>query len=116
MATSEHADEIQQRMVEMRAAFSTEHWDQVKSLFDEIIANKPGRAVRVEVSCLAARAAAATKDRPGARALLRTVSKSEYKKPVHYEFLARAFLDLKQYKDAAQACLKAEHVRSGEAA
>jgi hypothetical protein len=37
-----------------------------------------------------------------------------YPKAIHYEFLARAFLDLKQYKDAAEACQLAEGLRQVE--
>jgi hypothetical protein len=38
-----------------------------------------------------------------------------YKKPVHCEFLARAYLDIKQYKKAAEACERAEELRLSEA-
>ncbi len=42
------------------------------------------------------------------------VSTGQYKKPAHYEFLARAYLDLKRYKDAADACERAEELRIAE--
>jgi cytochrome c-type biogenesis protein CcmH/NrfG len=32
----------------------------------------------------------------------------------HYEFLARAYLDLKRYKEAAAACERAEELRIAE--
>ncbi len=56
----------------------------------------------------------ATNDRPAARQLLAKVTTDGYRKPAHYEFLARAFLDLKRYKDAAIACERAEELRIAE--
>jgi hypothetical protein len=45
---------------------------------------------------------------------VKTVAASNYKKAVHYEFLARAYLDLKQYGEAAVACERAEALRLAE--
>lgn len=39
---------------------------------------------------------------------------AQYKKPAHYEFLARAYLDLKKCMDAAEACERAEEMRLAE--
>jgi hypothetical protein len=52
--------------------------------------------------------------RSAARLVLRGLSGAVYRKAVHYEFLARAFLELKQYKDAADACHRAEALRQAE--
>jgi len=64
---------------------------------------------------LAARALVGAKDRSAARSLLKPLKIEGYKKPVHYEFLARAYLDIKQYKNAAEACERAEELRISEA-
>jgi hypothetical protein len=59
-------------------------------------------------------AADAAKERGAARQLLTPVASGQYRKPAHYEFLARAYLDLKKYKDAAAACERAEELRLAE--
>jgi len=45
---------------------------------------------------------------------LKELGDSEYKKSLHYEFLARAYLDLKEYANAAHACDRAEVLRAAE--
>lgn len=101
---------------EMREAFARGDWNETTALYERIAALETDRAMRLEATCLAARALAVVKDsRAAARHLLKTVTKRAYKKPVHYEFLARAHLDLKQYKDAAEACTHAEELRVAEA-
>ena len=99
---------------EMRRSFQANDWDEVLRAFEQVQEMKTGRAVRIETTCLAARSFAATKQRPAARALLRKLNTSGLKKPVHYEFLARAYLDLKQYKHAAEVCEQAEALRAAE--
>ena len=74
------------------------------SAYQQMEGIKTERAVNLEATCLAARALVAAKERAAARQLLGKVTVAQYRKPAHYEFLARAFLDLKQYKDAAAAC------------
>jgi len=82
------------------------------STYEQIASIKADRPAKLEATCLAARALVAGKDRTGARKLLDRVSKGEYKKPAHYEFLARAHIDLKQFKEAAAACGRAHELRS----
>jgi len=101
----------------MRSAFVRGDWDVVVDLFEGISDEfKGARQLRLEATCLAARAWAALNDRSKARALIQPLAKAEYKKPIHYEFLARAFLDLKQYEAAARACEKAHSLRPVEIA
>jgi len=96
---------------EMRDTFARNDWDQMTRAYEQILEIKTDRAIRLEATCLSVRALVAEKQRPAARKLLNSVANNPYKKPVHYEFLARAHLDLKQYKDAAEACHRAEELR-----
>jgi len=111
------SDELTRATEEMRSAFVRGDWDVVVDLFEGISDEfKGARQLRLEATCLAARAWAALNDRSKARALIQPLAKAEYKKPIHYEFLARAFLDLKQYEAAARACEKAHSLRPVEIA
>lgn len=99
---------------EMRALFARGDWDKVTGIYEQMSAMKTDRSIRLEATCLAVRALAAINQRSAARQLLRTVMGNEYKKAAHYEFLARAHLDLKQYKGASEACERAEALRLTE--
>lgn len=99
----------------LREAFERRDWTETLATYEQLRDIKGQRAVRLEATCLAARALAAQKDRSGARALLTTVAGMEYSKPVHYVFLAHAFLDLMQLKQAAMACERADELRQEEA-
>lgn len=99
-------------ITEMRQAFDRGDWDGTTKIYERLSALKTDRALRLEATCLAARSFAAVKKRSSARQLLKRVEHGEYKKPTHYEFLARAYLDLKQYKSAAEACEHAERLRT----
>lgn len=106
-------NEIANAVAEMRTQFTNGHWDEVVDLYEGIRDELKGsRQLRLEASCLASRSWAALKNRANARAVLAPVAKTEFNKPVHYEFLARAFLDLKLYQDAANACHKAHDLFS----
>ena len=99
-------------LLEIRAAFDSGDWKRTVSIYEDARNRlRPDRGLRVEAGCLAARAHIATGERSAARLILRSLGGGEYPKAVHYEFLARAFLDLKQYKDAAEACRQAEVLR-----
>ena len=76
---------------EMRGSFGRSDWEEAISTYEQITEMKTDRATRLEATCLATRALVATNHRSAGRHLLRTVMKIEYKKPVHYEFLARAY-------------------------
>lgn len=102
-------------LAKMRLAFEAQDWDQTVLAYRQFTEVQGDRASRVEATCMAARALAAAKDRSAARALLKPLKIEGYKKPVHYEFLARAYLDIKQYKKAAEACERAEELRLLEA-
>lgn len=111
----EEQKEVMKRLVgEMRESFDQRDWDKTLSTYEQVAELKADRALRLEATCLAVRALSAAKQRPAARSLLRRLGDSTYKKPVHYEFLARAYLDLKQYKKAAEACERAEELREAE--
>jgi hypothetical protein len=68
---------------------------------------------RVEATSLAARALVAWRERNAARALLKRIEDEEFPKKVHYDFLARAFMDLRNYNEVIRCCERA--VRLGEA-
>jgi hypothetical protein len=97
-----------------RGGFGRGDWDEANSTFETMKGIKLNRATKLEATCLAVRALAAGKQRSAARHLLKSVENGEYKKPVHFEFLAHAYLDLKQYKEAAVACERAEALRISE--
>jgi len=86
------------------------------AIYERLTKVKTDRATRLEASCLAVRALVAAQLKPAARLLLKNTTGGDFKKPVHYEFLARAHLDLKQYQAAAEACMRAEELRVTEAA
>jgi len=99
-------------IAQMRESFVRGDSDKTMSAYEQITSIKADRPAKLEATCLAVRTLAAGKDRTGARKLLERVSRGDYKKPAHYEFLARAHLDLKQYKEAAAACEHAHEIRS----
>lgn len=92
---------------EMRVSFARGDLDLTSAIYAKIVETKANRAIHLEATCLAVRALAAAKHRSAARKLMMNFAQIEYRHPVHYEFLAYAFLDLKQYSDAAEACGKA---------
>jgi len=100
-----------EKLAQMRRAFDAREWMEAISLFQELLATKPNRGQRVEATCLAARAIATTGQRRRARELIKELDGKAFKKPVHYEFLAYAYLDLKQYENAGKACERAEELR-----
>jgi len=115
IVTKEEQIELGKKLIaEMRVAFARGDWDGTTSVYEQMEGIKTDRAVNLEATCLAVRALVAAQERPAARQLLTKVASSQYKKPVHYEFLARAYLDLKRYKDAAAACQRAEELRIAE--
>lgn len=104
----------QELIEKMRNAFNRQDWDATLVTFEQLSGFKTARGLRLEATCLAARVLVAERQRSAARALLREAAKDSYNRPVHYEFLARAFLDLKQYKEASEACARAEEMRLAE--
>ncbi len=111
----EEQAEIGKKLIgEMRAAYTRGDWDGTTAAYEQMEGIKTDRAINLEATCLAVRALVAAKERGAARKLLARVETAQYKKPAHYEFLARAFLDLKRYKDAAAACERAEELRLAE--
>lgn len=102
-------------LLRLREAFAAGDLDMTASLYKAILERKMGRASRLEATCLAARALVVAKQRHAARELLRSVMNGPYKKAVHYEFIARALLDLKQYSQAAETCQQAAELAEAEA-
>lgn len=102
-------------MLKIREAFRREDWTATLDAHERLREQlRRERALRLEATCLAVRALAAQKNRAAARALLETVVASTYSKSSHYEFIARAYLDLKQYNDVARVCQQAHAVREAE--
>ena len=101
---------------QIRDAFVGGDWNKAISLFDRLRMAKANRAQRVEATCLAVRALASSGQRRRARELIKDLDGKVYKKPVHYEFLAYAYLELKQYANAAKACERAHTLRVAEQA
>ncbi len=113
--TREEQIELGKQLIgEMRAAFTRGDWDGTTSAYEQMEGIKTDRAINLEATCLAVRTLVAAKERGAAGQLLTRVPTGPYKKPSHYEFLARAYLDLKRYKDAAAACESAEELRIAE--
>ena len=98
-------------IAQMRECFGQGDRDGTLSAYEQIAGIKADRSAKLEATCLAVRTLVAGKDRTTARRLLDRVSTGEYKRPAHYEFLARAHLELKQYKEAATACERAHELR-----
>jgi hypothetical protein len=100
---------------EMRAAFDSRDWRRTVAIYEQAREGfRADRALRVEAGCLAARALIANGQRLAGRLIVRGLAGASYRKAVHYEFLAWAFLDLRQYSDAANACRQAEALRQVE--
>ena len=99
---------------EIREAFQSEDWDRTVALYKKFMKLRASAALRLEMGCLAARALAAAGNRRTAREVLKELGDSEYTKSLHYEFLARAYLDLKEYANAARVSGRAEALRAAE--
>lgn len=112
MTKEEQIELSKNHLQEMRTAFAKGDWDGTTRAYEQMEGVKADSATKLEASCLAVRALVAVNERGAARQLLTKVSSGQYKKPAHYEFLARAYLDLKKYKDAAAACERAEELRA----
>lgn len=96
-------------LAQLRAAFEKGEWQQTQAIYEKMQGLlKRSQNLRVEATCLAARAQTARKDRGAARALLKQISGEEYPKAVHYDFLAHAFLGLRNYQEAVRCCERAQ--------
>ncbi len=102
-------------LADMRAAAEPQDWGKTLTIYEGFLTLKVNASARVEAGCLAARGMAATGERRAAREIMEILGREEYRRAVHYEFLAKAYLDLKQYANAAQACETAENLRQEEA-
>jgi hypothetical protein len=108
MATEGRNGNGKDALAQMRTAFQTKNWAETLGIYERLRDRLKGqRGLRIEATCLAARALIAQKDRSGARSLLKWVAAGEYTKAVHYHFLAQAYLDLNSYREAARACERA---------
>jgi hypothetical protein len=102
-------------LVQMRAAHAKQEWEAVGALYGTLSQTKPGRGILAEAGYMAVSAAVASKNKRAGRKVLAALLELEYPKAVHYEFLARACLDLKQYGNALQAIARAEALQKVEA-
>jgi hypothetical protein len=99
----------------MRRAFDNRDWDEALAIYEQMRDLFKGqRNIRVEATCLAARALVARNDRPAARAVLKPIAMGDYTKAVHYDFLAHAFLDLKNYRETVRVCERAAALLEAE--
>ena len=114
--SSEMQDEAAQALiVEMREAFERRDWSEAVAGYEQLRPLLKGRrSVRIEATCLAARALTAQKDRSRARALIKPLADGEYTKAIHCDALAHAFLDLRNYREAARMCEAAESLHETE--
>jgi len=111
----ERGNIVRSLLAQVRAAYANQEWGKVRTLYATLSDTKPSRGVLVEAGYLAVSAAVAGNDKRGARKTLGPLLENEYPKAVHYEFLARACLDLKQYANALQAIARAEALQKEEA-
>lgn len=108
--------EQKQILAEMRTSFEKGDWATTIDAYERVRGSfRSLNGVRLEATCLAARAMVAQKARDKARTTLKSVTRGEYDRSSHYECLARAFLDLRKFDDAALACTKAHTLRLAEA-
>lgn len=89
----------------LRAAFAKRDWDRTLALYEDTpqIRSYP-QEVLVEAVCLAARSLAALDERSRARGLIRTVDDRDYADARLYDLMAWAYLDAKNFGDAARCC------------
>jgi predicted Zn-dependent protease len=99
----------------MRESFLRRDFEETLAAFQQLAeVGRMPRNTRIEATCLAARALIASKDRSGARALLKPLLAEDYTKPIHYDFLAHAFLDLRNYREAARLCERAGELQEAQ--
>ena len=96
-------------LAEMRLAFEANDRNKVLEIYEKIDGSIKG-SLRLEATCLAARALAGEKQRRAARELLKRVASRTYSKAIHYDHLVRAYLAVKDYNAAGQACLNADEL------
>lgn len=92
----------------LREAFGRDDWQKTLMIYETMLdIVKRRQSVRVEATALAARALVARKERSAARSLLKRIGDEEYPKAIHYDFLARAYLDLRNYREVIRCCERA---------
>ena len=116
MSNEQRGEVVRDLLAKVRAAYAKQDWETVRALHTMISEMKPGRGILAEAGYMAVGAAVAGNNRRAARKVLATLLENDYPKAVHYEFLARACLDLKQYGNAARASARAEALQAEEAA
>ncbi len=102
-------------LAELRSAFEKGNWQETQAVYEKMQGPmKRSQNLRVEATCLAARARTARKERSAARAMLKRIGSEVYPKATHYDFLAHAFLDLRNYDEAIRCCEQARTMRSAK--
>jgi hypothetical protein len=113
--TDTDIDFARSALVDMRTAFENRKWEETLAIYEQVRELfKKERNLRIEGACLAARALVARNERSAARAVLRPIAMGNYSKAVHYDFLAHAFLDLKNYGEVARVCALAAELVDAE--
>jgi hypothetical protein len=95
-------------IVQMWPAYRRSDWEMVRAIHNDVSQLKPSRALLIEAGHMAVAALVALDDRKAARKLVADMRQQTYKKALHYEYLARACLELKQYEHGADALHKAQ--------
>ena len=116
MSKEQRAEVVRDLLAKVRAAYAKQDWETVRALHTTLSEMKPGRGILAEAGYMAVGAAIAGNNRRAARKVLATLFENDYPRAVHYEFLARACLDLKKYGNAARASARAEALQTEEAA
>ena len=113
--TDTDIDFARSALVDMRRGFANCEWEETLAIYQQVRdLFKKERNLRIEGACLASRALVARNDRPAARAVLKPIAMGTYSKAVHYDFLAHAFLDLKNYGEVARVCALAAELVDAE--
>ena len=93
MSVEDQEEATQVLITGMRDAFERRDWAETLAGYEQIrLLLKGRRSLRIEATCLAARAFTAQKDRSRARALIKPLADGEYTRAVHCDALAHAFL------------------------
>jgi hypothetical protein len=116
MSKEQRAEVVRDLLADVRAAHAKQDRETVRALYTTLSEMKPAAAFWRKPANMAVSAAVAANNRRAARKVLASLLESDYPRAVHYEFLARACLDLKQCGNATCASARAEALQAEETA
>jgi hypothetical protein len=90
-------------IAQMWSAYKASDWEMVRATHTDVAQLNPSRALLLEAGHMAVAAFVSLNEKKAARKLLAELREHSYKKALHYEYLARACLELKQYENGAKA-------------